>query len=290
MDAEERAVAAAKELFLEELPTIERAIRFACRRGSLHDADAEDFGSYVKVKLIDADYAALRGFEGRSSFAAFIGVVVQRLLLDYRIHLWGRWHASAEAKRLGERAVAVESMLLRDGRTIDEVIAPLQRRWPELTRAGIEDIARRLPRRAPRPYMTSLDDATREPGVDGRVDRAVLEREQVARSARLAAAVREAMRRLPDDERTIVRLRFEGGMSVAEIARSLGVEQKPLYRRVTHALRNLRKMLEQAGYDESDAEAVLAMRPELDFGFDAGNAAGGPSKISGPSDAEGEGA
>src|SRR5256885_9925743 len=49
-------------------------------RAFLSGADAEDFGSFVKLKLIENDYAALRKFEHRCSFAAYISVVVQRLL------------------------------------------------------------------------------------------------------------------------------------------------------------------------------------------------------------------
>jgi hypothetical protein len=117
-----------RNLFLAELSTIERAIHFACRRGALRREDADEFASYVKLKLIDDDYAVIRKSERRSSFAAFISVVVQRLLLDYRIAEWGKWHASAQARRLGEPAITIEAMIVRDGRTLDEVFPALQRR------------------------------------------------------------------------------------------------------------------------------------------------------------------
>jgi hypothetical protein len=110
----------AEQRFLAELTTIERAISFTCRRAGFLHADAEDFSSYVMVRLIENEYAIVRKYEHRCNFAGYIGVVVQRMLLDYRIHFWGKFHTSAEAKRLGAAAVALESLLFRDELSIDK--------------------------------------------------------------------------------------------------------------------------------------------------------------------------
>jgi hypothetical protein len=93
-------VLAAERRFLDELPTIDRATRFVCRRAGLEGADAEDFASFVKLKLIENDYAVIRKFQDRCSFGAYAGVVIQRLLLDHRVAIWGKWHASTEARRM----------------------------------------------------------------------------------------------------------------------------------------------------------------------------------------------
>jgi RNA polymerase sigma factor (sigma-70 family) len=259
-----------EELFLEELETIERAIRHACRRGSVRDEDAEDFASYVKLKLLEKDYAIIRRFERRASFAAFISVVVQRLLLDYRIGQWGKWHASAEAKRLGEPAITIEALLYRDGRTVDEVFPVLIRRWPEITRETVESILRRLPVRTPRLRAVELEDAgelmeTLEAPPDPR-----FESEQISTAETIAATVRETLRQLDPDDRLIFRMRFEAGLSVADVARTLRLEQKPLYRRLQRVLGLLRRRLEEAGVSATDAADVLESRlGNLDFGFAA---------------------
>jgi len=268
----------AEACFLEELNTIERAIRFACRRASFYDADAEDFGSYVKLKLIENDYDVIRRFEGRSTFWAFIGVVVQRLVLDYRIHLWGRWHASAEAKRIGEVAIGVESMILRDGRSLDEALAPLQRRWPQLTRADIEGILGRLPRRNPRPFMASIDDVASALHTDSStVEDGAFVSDRLRLSLRLSDAIRRSLRRVPSEDRLLLRMRFEAGMTIAEISRALGVDQKPLYRRIKRGLLRLRTHLENHGFCDVDAQTVLNLRTDLDFGFGMENERRGPS-------------
>lgn len=260
----------AEQLFLQELSTIERAIRFTCRRGGMSDDDADDFASCVKLKLIDNDYAIIRKYDRRSTFAAYISVVVQRLLLDYRIHLWGKWHASAEAKRLGEPAMTIEALIHRDGRPVDEVMPMLLRRWPELTRTRVEEILHRLPTRAQRPRDVELELASEEIGTTAEQileDAFAHEREERAR--KVGAIVRATFARLCEDDRVILRLHFEGAMNVADIARLLSLPQKPLYRRVGRALRTLRKHLERAGFDLPEARALLSHRGiDFDFGFD----------------------
>ncbi|HUR79580.1 MAG TPA: sigma-70 family RNA polymerase sigma factor [Thermoanaerobaculia bacterium] len=268
----------AKKLFLEQLEAIDHAIRFVCRRASLRDHDAEDFASTVKLKLIDHDYAVIRKHDGRSSFRGYIGVVVQRLLLDHRNAEWGKWHASAEAKRIGEPAITIEAMLHRDGHTIEEILPTLLRRWPELTREKIDGIVRALPPRSARPRTVELDLAAETVGDDATtVHDAAFEADRNAVSQRASAIVRETMKEFEERDRLIVRLHYEG-MSVADIARVLCIEQKPLYRRQKRALARLRARLEAAGIDAEDAKEWLSSRSaDLDFGFDGGTGDPRPS-------------
>jgi len=58
-------------VFTSELAAIERIIGRVAAQHHLRDADAEDFASHVKMKLIENDYAIVRKFEGRSSCAPF---------------------------------------------------------------------------------------------------------------------------------------------------------------------------------------------------------------------------
>ena len=134
---------------MSNLGLIDRVVAFACRRYQLNTDDAEEFVSIVNVKLIDDDYAVLRAWEQRSSFKTYISIVVQRVALDYRIQTWGKWRASAEAKRLGELAEEVERLLLRDDRSLDEVLVALVQKHPHLTRESLRELADRFPVRSP---------------------------------------------------------------------------------------------------------------------------------------------
>jgi len=260
-----------ERLFVSELATIERAIAFTCRRAGFQYADAEDFGSYVKLRLIEHDYAIVRKYEGRCSFAGYMSVVVQRMLIDYRIHLWGKWHASSEAKRLGPGAVALESLLRRDGLTIDEALSTLHRADVAMTREEAEAIAAKLPVRSPRRRTIDLHGVAEEElaaSVDEPRGPSPFVADRTALSRRVATVIRSAVEQLPDSDQLLFRLRFEAGMTVATIARTLQVDQKPLYRRIDRLLAVFRASLQAAGMTADDAEALIGdPASDLDFGF-----------------------
>ena len=259
---------AGERLFLDELGTIERVLSFACRRNSLRDADAEDFCSWVKLKLIEDDYAVVRRFEGRS-FAAYISMVIHRLLLDYRIHYWGKWHTSAEARRQGEVAIALEVMLYRDGRSLEEALPALLRIRADLTKADAERIAASLPMRSPKARLVDLDGAENRIAVPGNiVEDAPLARERASLWRHIGDIVAAYLHRLSEEDRTALRMRFGADLTVAEIARNLRLKQKPLYRRLERHLAALRRRLQVAGIHQ-EAVRTLLEHPlyEIDFTF-----------------------
>src|SRR5262245_36787654 len=101
----------AEALFLASLPVIDDTTRQVCRRHHMSAAEAEDFRSDVRLHFIERDYEVLRRFEGRSSLATYVNVVIQRLALDFRNHHWGRWRPSADAKRIGPSAILLERLV-----------------------------------------------------------------------------------------------------------------------------------------------------------------------------------
>ena len=259
-------MAAAEALFLEQLETIERVLAFVGRKNSLPDAD--DFGSWAKLKLIENDYSIIRKFEGRS-FPAYISTVIHRLLLDYRIHLWGKWHASAEAKRQGEVAIALEVMLCRDGRSFEEALPALKRIRPDLTGEEVERIAASLPQRAPKARAVELDGVAEHLTVPAEsvADRP-LANERASLWQRISNLVSDFFESLEEDDRAMLRLRFGSGMTVADVSRALQVSQKPLYRQLSRHVTELRKRLEVAGIDWSVAHDLLEHPPSgVDFTF-----------------------
>ena len=88
-------------------------------------------------------------------------------------------------------------------------------------------------------------------------------REAVALAERAAQALDTAIDQLSSEDRCLVRMRFEDDISVADIARTLNLDQKGLYRRVDRVLTRLRAALEDAGLDADAAAQVLEHR-----GFD----------------------
>jgi RNA polymerase sigma factor (sigma-70 family) len=223
------------ELLVTQLPLIEELIRCVARRYRLSRADAEEFGSVVRLRLIDHNYAILRKFRGRSSLRTFLTVVVARLCLDYVAEQWGRWRPSAAARRLGAAAVQLETLVFRDGVPFDEACQRLMRGDAGLTPAHLRDLMDRLPPRYKRRFVDerSLDGmASPASPPDANLTLADARRRSRVLAASLAS--------LDPEDRQLVTLRFVNDLTVAEIARRSGTDQAALYRRLERVLRHLR--------------------------------------------------
>ena len=254
----------ALELFESNLPVIEGAIRFVCHRHRLTAAEAEEFESEVKLRFVERDYDILRRFQHRSSLRTYLVVVIQRLFLDYRNHLWGKWRASAEATRLGPVAISLEQLLVRDGLDLDQACETLRtNEGVTLGRDELAEIAARLPVRTRRSVVgeDALENVVEERQSP---EAGVLAGEPGAIGARIRIALAPAVRALSDQDRLILRLRFQDDLGVADIARALHLDQKPLYRRFESLLRRLRDALETAGIDR-DAARDAVSRKDVDI-------------------------
>src|SRR6185295_16431835 len=119
-----------------------------------------------------------------------------------------------------------------------------------------EEIAGRLPERRARRRMVDLEEAD-SVAIEHATDDSLMATERERVSQKLSVAMRDGLARLPDHDRLILQLRFESRMTVAQIARSLKIEQKLLYRRIDKLLRDLRAELEQAGIDPDDAADLI---------------------------------
>jgi DNA-directed RNA polymerase specialized sigma24 family protein len=139
-----------EDVFLEHLGWINRVAAMACSRYGLWGSEAEDFTSWVQIKLMDDDYAVLRHFRGESGLKTYLASVVTRQFQEYRRQRFGRWRPSAEARRLGSTALHLEALVRRDGYRLDQAGERL--RTGGLTTQSDAELARilaRLPERDP---------------------------------------------------------------------------------------------------------------------------------------------
>ncbi len=249
---------AVEHLFLEQLPAIERVIGALCRRHGLSADDAEEFASSTRLKLIEDDYAVLRKFRGESSLPTYLTVVIARLLQEHRIARWGRWRPSAESRRRGNVAVRLETMVRRDGLRLDEAAERLRTAGETaLSDRELAALLSELPIRPPlRPIEVMSESVPEAPAIEQADD--FIERDDLAREQRdVQAALAEALAELNPEEQVIVRMRYWEGLSVADAARALGHEQKPLYRRLERAIDQLRACLEKRGLTRGDVMTLL---------------------------------
>jgi RNA polymerase sigma factor (sigma-70 family) len=251
MSAPQAMVVDPERTFLDNLSVIERIIDIIARRHSLSRSDAEEFGAWARERLVDEEYAVLRKFAGRSSLATYLSVVLANSFHDYRNALWGRWRPSAAATRLGPTGIRVEELLYRDGYSFREAVGVLQSAGSDLSETDIARLVAKIPQRQ---IATEVDlEKADESALS--VDIAAAESDE---TAAIVAALREVVEQLPADERVITRMRFWDDISVADIARALGIEQKPLYRKLESIQTRLRSWLEARGIDRERAIELLA--------------------------------
>ena len=91
----------------------------------------------MRLRFIENDYAAIRKFRGESSLGTYLTVVVAMLVRDYRVQRWGRWRPSAAARRLGDVAVRLETLVRRNGQAVHEAAETLRIVLYHQARSGI---------------------------------------------------------------------------------------------------------------------------------------------------------
>jgi RNA polymerase sigma factor for flagellar operon FliA len=271
----------AEALFRDNLPLIDRVLDRVCWRARLSGADAEDFASSARIALMENDYAILQKYEGRSSLATFLAVVCEHLLADQRVRQFGKWHASAEAVRLGAAAVLLERLLFREQRTMADAVAIVRTMHPALSVRAVEELGARLPDRVARPRAVDVESMEDLPvAAEASADERVVESDRQHLSSRAGMAVRRALGGMSEEDRALLRFRFGREMSIADISRIMRLPQRPLYRRLESLLGRLRKTLEAEGIDASHAAELIGGDgwPPLEFDLSKGKS--GPNRPS----------
>jgi RNA polymerase sigma factor for flagellar operon FliA len=240
-----------ESVFLANLALIDRLVALIARRHALNASDAEEFGAWAREKIIDDDYAVIRKFGGRSSLSTYLTTVIVNLFRDYRNARWGRWRPSAEAKRRGPIGIRLEELIYRDGHPLREAVQILQSLGAPLTDTDLLRLAAALPaHRGHNEVGIESVEATSiavPPGLEHDADDMLV----------LDELLHSLVASLPAEDALITRMRFWSEMSVADIARTLRVEQKPLYRRLEGIQAKLRAALESRGVDRTRAIEIL---------------------------------
>jgi RNA polymerase sigma factor (sigma-70 family) len=248
------------QLLVSELPRIEAVIDYVCRRHRCRPEVAEEFAAEVRLKLVADDYAVLRRFEGRANLKTYLTIVVQNFFRDYCNHLWGKWRASAEAIRLGPVARKLEE-LLRDGRGVDEACTILRlNEQVGLSPAELEAMAARLPPRQPRRFEGEESLRGVAAGEPTPEERAVAVESATARQ-RVAAALGRALAVLSPQDQVIVKLRFDQDFPFVDVARTLHLDPKGIYRQMERILKELRAALEREGVGLDEVAEALGLTP-----------------------------
>ncbi len=248
----------AEAAFLEHLSWIEKVAAITCRKNAW-TTETEDFAAWAKMKMMEDDYAVLRKFRGESSVKTFITTVVVRYFHTYSRDRRGRWRSSAVAVRLGSPARELEMMVRRDGYTLAQAGEKL--RTAGLTTLSDVELARLLaemPERAPlRPEEVDADPELADAEASSRADERVVASETEAQHRAIMGALAQAVGELKPEEQMIVRMHFRDGRTLADVARTLGLAQQPLYRLAPRLRERLHERLIAGGVSPAAVRALL---------------------------------
>ena len=245
-------------LFTANLPVIDDVTTQVCRRHRLSPSDAEDFRSDVRIHFLDRNCEVLRRFEGRSSLTTYITVVVQRLFLDRRNRLWGKWRPSAEARRLGPTAMHLERLVSRDGWSADQALETLRVNHGVSIDDTLRAFSERLSKRSPSRQMVGEEEALGVVGSWPAADANVVRAEHDFLVKRVQTALDRARQALPPEDRLILKMRFEDRIPVADIARALNLNQRRLYRTLERILGQVGASMETEGVSRGDVQTLFA--------------------------------
>jgi len=239
-------------VFLEHVDWIDRVAAITCKQHGVWDADAEDFASWMRMKVIENDYAIIRSFRGESGLKTYLSTVVTRQFYEHGRQRLGRWRVSAKAEQMGPPAPELETLVHRDGYTLAQAGEKLRTSGrTTLSDAELARLLNQLRDRAPlRPVEvppTTRDDALTSAEAASRADERVAAAEAQEERRRVIAALNRAMEGLASEDRIIAKMHLRDGFSVADVARALKLDQKPLYRRIDRLRARLRQFLEQEG-------------------------------------------
>jgi RNA polymerase sigma factor (sigma-70 family) len=246
-----------EEQFLAHLPLLDRVVAFVAHRYGLAEADREEFGSHVRLKCIEDDYRIFREFGERSTLRTYLTSVVQHLFLDYRNAQWGKWRPSTDAVRLGPVAIRLDVLMHRDRLSFDEACGQItSESRGAVSRDELDRLAEVLPARVPRRMVG--EEAMDALAVDGAAVEAPIKVTETAATRRKAhISLTKALAGLPDDDRFLLRLRFERNLTIARIADETRQPQKPLYRRFERLYARLRLVLEADGVEAGQIGEML---------------------------------
>jgi RNA polymerase sigma factor for flagellar operon FliA len=244
--------------FLAALPTIDDVVSRICRRHRLTAVESDELRSDVRMHFIDKNYEVLRKFEGRSSLTTYVTVVIQRVLLERRNRMWGKWRPSADARRHGPTGILLERLVTRDGWTTTQALEMLRVNQGLEIDATLRAFCDRLAAKGPSRQTVPEEDAGQVTGTGPLPDANVVRAEQDFLAKRVQTALDRARQSLEPIERLILKMRFEDRVPVVDIARALQLDQRRLYRTIENLLKTISTSMQAEGITRADVATLFS--------------------------------
>lgn len=195
--------------------------------------------------------------EGPALFTTWLRAVTRNLYLDWRRSRFGRQSWMRVAARLPTLEREAFRLMVQQGMTLTETLGALQLLYPNLSKVELQAALERLETalggnpadryRSRRPTVFSLTRSAE--GSNGPTERSVKDPapnpERLALLTESRSRLAVGLSRLPARDQLVLRLRFEEELTLAEVARLVGLDNpQAADRRIRQALDTLRKEME----------------------------------------------
>lgn len=221
----------------------------------LFESDADhvaDCFLFVCEQLAQRGFKRLRQFRpvGPATFATWLRAVVRRLCLDWRRKEFGRTRIFESIARLNSVDRELFRCVYQQGLTVEEAFLTVTPRFPSLSRHELASSLDRIrssltPRQlwllsTSRPRFEPLlkTESVEDTPLLGLIPDPSLDPERLAAQRQELSALAAALADLPASERLLLRLRFEQGLTLEQVARLASLPDAQT------ADRRLRKILE----------------------------------------------
>ncbi len=237
-------------------------IRHLVQRHEPDPSQSEDCFTWVCEALADDGFRRLRNFrpDGPARFRTWLVAVVANLCRDWRRRQRGRVRPFRAVTRLPELDQHVYRLIFVQGHSRTECVATLAPQFPGLTDATVAEISGRLfglltpqqrwqlSARPHTPLRAGSRQADRADDPMERVETPESGPEDQVAALQERQRLRQALARLAPEQRLLLRLRYERGLTLAEVAR-LTRQPDPFRanRRIQAALEALAQMMAQSG-------------------------------------------
>lgn len=251
------AADACRQLLTEQHAEVVDAVRFVSSRYHLSRDMADELRGRVMLHLAANDYAALRRWRRECTLRTYLVTVITRVFFDHRNQEWGKAKPPALARRLGNVALMLWRLTHRRRLSFAEAVQTLHADHAVTeTRDQLWAIFSQLPAPSGRYFVDVSELAQAEqPGAEADALVHAAERQQLA--AKVERALAQALTGLAAEDRTILKMFFTDGLTRAQIARTLHIDQQRLYPRFLTLMQRLQVAMASQQVTADDVRDII---------------------------------
>lgn len=250
----------AKRLFVSNLTVTNKIIEKYCRMHNVRGNEVDDCRSYVYEKLIDNDYKKIREFKGNSSYKTFITVVITRILIDRKRLSSRKWKPSKKAIEIGKEAVILEELVYCKDCSFEEAynILTTNHNIPIDRDKAYEIVTQLQGRNIRRKRHKKVEIDENGYGIHSiSPEEAAIDEENLKIKEQLYIIIKEMHESLSNEERLLLKMRFEDDISISKIARILKMNRSDVDKKLKAIIRRFKDKILTKGISIDSIRDIL---------------------------------